>query len=97
MSEPIYSRSEKALVADVDEDVVALNVERGFTYGMTGVTAAVWKLLSQPRDLPNLCDELLQLYEVDADVCREQVSRLLDEMVAEGLLEQSAGGPTTLT
>lgn len=93
MSEPIYKRSEKALVADLEEDFVALNVERGFTYGMTGVTAAVWKLLSHPRDLPDICDELLQMYEVDAEVCREQVSRLLGEMVSEGLLEQAAGGP----
>jgi hypothetical protein len=90
MSEPVYKRSEKALVADVGDDIVALNIERGFTYGMTGVTAEVWQLLSQPRDLTNLCDELLNRYEVDAKTCREEVSQLLDEMTAEGLLELTA-------
>src|SRR4030095_373357 len=91
MSEPVYRRSEKTLVADVGEDIVALDVERSFTYGMTGVTASVWQLLEQPRDLTQICDELLKLYEVDASVCREQVSTLIDEMVAEGLLETAGG------
>jgi hypothetical protein len=93
MSEPVYKRSEKALAADVGEDVVALHIERSLTYGMTGVTATVWKLLSEPHDLPQLCDDLLKLYEVDATVCREQVSTLVDEMVAEGLLEQTTRPP----
>ena len=90
MSEPTYKRSEKTLVADVGEDIVALNVERGFTYGMTGVTTAVWQLLAEPRDLTQLCSELLNLYEVDAEICRKQVSRLLDEMITEGLVERTA-------
>ena len=91
MKEPAYKRSKAALVADVGEDIVALNVERGFTYGMTGVTAAVWQLLAEPRDLTQLCSELLTLYEVDAETCRKQLSRLLDEMITEGLVERTAG------
>ena len=90
MSKQIYKRSERALVADVGEDIVALDVERGFTYGMTGVTAAVWQLLAQPRDLSQLCSELLRLFDVDEETCRSEVSQLIDEMVAEGLLEQAA-------
>jgi hypothetical protein len=91
MNELAYKRSDTALVADVGEDIVALNVKRGFTYGMTGVTAAVWQLLAEPRDLDQLCVELLSRYEVDVETCRDQVSRLLEEMIAEGLVERTTG------
>ena len=90
MSEVAYQRSETALVANVGEDIVALNVERGFTYGMRNVTVVVWELLAQPRDLTQLCNELLSRYEVDPQTCRDQVARLLDEMVVEGLVERAA-------
>jgi len=38
-----------------------------------------------------LCVELLSRYEVDVETCRDQVSRLLEEMIAEGLVERTTG------
>jgi len=87
MNEILYRRSQTALVADVGEDVVALNVQRNETYGMAGVTASVWKLLSEPMSLPQLCDRLGAAYAVDSEVCRREVAALLEEMVAAGLVE----------
>lgn len=90
MSEAVYKRSDEAIFSEIGGDVVALHVRRGQCYGMEAVTAAVWGLLAEPADLSTICAQLAERYEVDADTCRVEVSRLLDQLQEEGLIEQAA-------
>lgn len=83
-----YRRSADALFADVGDDVVALQAERGFAYGMEGVTASVWQRLGEPVTLDELVAGLRGDYDVDEQRCRSEVRRLLDQMVGEGLVEE---------
>lgn len=84
----VYRRSAAAMSAEVGEDVVALQAERGFAYGMEDVTAAVWRLLDQPRDLSSIVAALTAEYDVDPAQCREEIADLLSEMTGEGLIEE---------
>ena len=82
-----YQRSPAILFGDIGDDVVALSVARGLCYGMENVSAVVWNLLGQPRAIDDICERLLELYEVDAARCRGEVAALLEEMRSEGLIE----------
>jgi predicted deacylase len=86
MTGELYKRSDEALFADIGDDIVALQVERGLSYGMENVTAAVWRLLAEPNHIDAICAELTQQYDVDANVCREEVAGLLAQFEAEGLI-----------
>lgn len=83
-----YRRTTATMSTEVGDDVVALQAERGFAYGMEEVTAAVWKLLEQPRDLDSLVAALTAEYDVAEGQCRSEVAALLDRMVAEELVEE---------
>ena len=87
MTTIVYQRSPAILFGDIGDDVVALSVARGLCYGMENVSAVVWNLLEQPRAIDDICERLLELYEVDAARCRGEVAALLEEMRAEGLIE----------
>ena len=84
----MYQRSNAAIFADVGDDIVALHVRRGQCYGMDKVTARVWTLLAEPLDLDAICSDLIELYHVEADLCRGEVARLLEQMQKEGLVER---------
>jgi hypothetical protein len=83
-----YRRTAATMSTDVGDDVVALQAERGFAYGMEEVTASVWRLLEQPRNLDSLVGALTDEYDVEEAQCRDDVGALLDRMEAEGLVEQ---------
>ena len=82
-----YRRTAATLFAEIDQDVVALQADRGFCFGMEEVTADVWRLLAEPRSVEELCAELMTLYDVAPDTCRADVEALLRQMEAEGLIE----------
>ena len=87
MNNARYRRSRDALHADVGQDVVALQVNRGQCFGMEKVTADVWKLLEEELTLAEICDRLHQDYDVDEATCRTDVEKLLALLTEEGLVE----------
>jgi hypothetical protein len=82
----VVACAEGFVEAEVDEDMVALNVERGSCYGLNGVGSRIWKLLSRPTRIGDLCATLLAEYEVPPDVCERDVLALLEELRAEGMI-----------
>lgn len=87
MTSTRYRHSPEALHADVGEDVVALQVQRGQCFGMEKVTADVWRLLDEELTLDEICERLISDYDVEPEICRADVAQLLDTMRNEGLIE----------
>lgn len=85
---PMYKRSDDAIFSKVGTDVVALHVRRGQCYGMEEVTADVWSLLDEPSNIEGICAQLIERYDVEPEECRADITRLLEQMVTEGLVER---------
>lgn len=70
----------------IDDEIVALSIERGTCYGMNRVASRIWALLEKPIRIGDLCATLVATYKVDPDICERQVLDLLEELRAEGLI-----------
>jgi Coenzyme PQQ synthesis protein D (PqqD) len=78
-------RADSFLEAEIDDEIVALSIERGTSYGLNRVGSRIWTLLASPVRIRDLIATLLTEYQVDSDVCERQVLDLLAELRAEGL------------
>jgi len=87
------ARSGGAIFAEVDDEVVALDVARGLCYGFNGVASRVWDLIDPPATVGEVCDALLARYAVDRATCESQVIDLIVELRAEGLVVIQPSGP----
>jgi hypothetical protein len=94
MSSPIPKLSTAAVVtrtdgfidAEIDNEVVALSIERGTCYALNRVGSRIWHLLASPVRIDDLIATLLMEYRITRDVCERQVLDLLEELRAEGLI-----------
>jgi hypothetical protein len=82
----VVARSDGFLEAEIDNEVVALSIERGTCYGLNQVGSRIWNLLASPARIGDLCETLVAEYEVEPGVCERQVLDLLEELRAEGLI-----------
>ena len=89
-SETVFRKNAELLESDVDEEIVALDIEKGQCYGLNAVGARVWRLLDTPMSLGAICSTLQEEYEVEPEVCRDEVGRLLEDLRSEGLLRIEA-------
>lgn len=78
--ETLVTRSEEPVAVEVDRTVVMMSVDQGMYFGLEGVGPRVWSLLEQPRSVRQLCDALMNEFEVAPDVCRQEVGAFLEEM-----------------
>ena len=78
--------SETAIATEIDGELVALDVTKGVCYGLNQVGTRIWQLLEQPRSAREITDILVTEFDVPKDLCLEQTSSLLRELLAAELV-----------
>ena len=73
--------------SDLGEEVVILQLRNGVYYGLDEVGARIWDLIQEPRAVNEIRDLLLDEYDVEPERCERDLLALLEELVAEGLVE----------
>jgi hypothetical protein len=84
--ELIVSRRAELIETEVDGELVALHVDNGTCYGFNGTATRIWHLIEQPRRFSELKDELTREFDVDPELCGQQLRELLRELEADGLV-----------
>jgi hypothetical protein len=88
------TRSPKALSANIDGEVVALDIARGACYGLDAIASRVWALIETPRTIDDLRATLMVEYRVDAETCVRDVVDLIIDLRAEGLVSIESAPPS---
>ena len=83
-----FLRCDDMLEAEVNDEIVALDIARGQCFGMNEVASEIWRMLAQPRSVDEICEALCAGYEVDASTCRSEVRQLISELRNEGLVKE---------
>ena len=86
MSDLVYSRKAELMEADLGDELVALDPERGECFGFNEVATWIWRRLAKPATFEQLRDELLADYEVGSEQCTHDLNDLLDDLSAKGLI-----------
>lgn len=85
---PVISvvRNSTAATAEVDGQLVALDVTKGTCYGLNRVATRIWQLIEQPTTVGQVVASLLGEYDVEPALCEAQTLELFDDLLAAGLI-----------
>jgi hypothetical protein len=82
----IVARAAPLMEAMVEDEMLALEPERGAFYRFNGTATRVWELIAQPRTLGELCDSLADEYDVAPADCEADTLELLSDLEKDGLV-----------
>ena len=74
----------------IEDEAVILGLAEGVYYGLDDVGARIWQLVQEPRSVREICDAIVQEYDVDRAQCEHDVVALLERLSEEKLIEVSA-------
>jgi hypothetical protein len=77
---------ESVLFRDLDGESVLLETGSGRYYGLDGVGTRMWNLLRQHGEIEAVCRDLLLEYDVPEGRLREDLTKLVEDLSARGLL-----------
>ncbi len=86
MIEKTFERAQELLEAELGDELVALDPIAGECFGFNGVATSVWRLLEKPTTFGQLEQALVAEYDVERVQCTAELSTLLDDLIAKGLV-----------
>jgi hypothetical protein len=72
--------------AELGDELVALDAEKGHCFGFNSVATSVWRRLAEPASFDQLRDGLLSEYDVSHEQCTSELQALLDDLLERGLI-----------
>jgi coenzyme PQQ synthesis protein D (PqqD) len=78
-----------AVSCELDGEAAILNVQSGEYYGLDEVGASAWRIMSEPRTVAEIIQEITSEYEVGPEQCEDDLISLIARLVEHGLVEVS--------
>jgi len=83
----LVRRRGSLIEAELDGELIALEVEQGTCFGFNATATRIWALIDTPKRFSELRDTLLGEYEIDRSTCEQELHELLRTLEADGLVE----------
>ncbi|KQX20753.1 MULTISPECIES: PqqD family peptide modification chaperone [unclassified Sphingomonas] len=80
------ARAADALGAPLEDKMLMLSVDQGSYFIFSQVTRRIWELLETPRSLSELVACLVGEYDVEPEVCRDEVRGVAGRLIEDGLV-----------
>ncbi|WP_422057989.1 PqqD family protein [Sphingomonas sp.] len=75
-------RSEDVMHVSVgDDETVMMSIAGGYYYGLNPVATWIWRLLEKPQALSDVCNSLIEEFEVDRPACEKEVLQFAQQLV----------------
>lgn len=75
------------LGCELQDEAIILDLKSGVYYGLDSMGARLWQLVQQPIVVSEVCEIILDEYDVDREQCERDLCSFFQEMVVNGLVE----------
>jgi hypothetical protein len=76
----------QVMVRQVGDETVILDLVGGTYYGLDPIGARIWQLMGEGKSLGEICDTMLDEYEVTRDDLERDVIELADKLLEQKLI-----------
>jgi hypothetical protein len=82
----------QVMARTVGEETVILDLASGTYFGLDSVGARIWQLMGEGRTLAEVCDRMLDEYDVEREALERDLFDLLEALAGQNLVEKPRGG-----
>jgi hypothetical protein len=76
----------QVMARTVGDETVILDLASGTYFGLDPVGARIWELMGEGKALADICDQMLEEYEVSREELERDTLRLAQELADQGLI-----------
>lgn len=85
-----FIQNKTIVQSKIGEEVVMLDMESGFYFGLNSVASVIWGLLAEEIGFEKLIDQLMAQFNVERSVCEADTQELLDQMLDKNIIRKVA-------
>ena len=76
----------QVMARTIGDETVILDLASGTYFGLDPVGARIWELLGDGKTLAEICEQMLEEYEVSREELERDTLRLAQELADQGLI-----------
>ena len=81
-----YIRKKDTISGRLHDELIMMDIDKGKYFSLNPVATSIWEILEQPLSIANLCEKLLEAYDVEAEKCKLETEAYIQEMVQLGFI-----------
>ena len=86
-------RDASVLWRELDGEAILLSPQEGCSYNLNPVGTLIWKLLDGQHSTEDIVTAICEVYEVEPEQASQDVKVLLDDLLANKLIDTSSPSP----
>ena len=83
-----YIQNKEIIQSKIGDEVVMLDVESGFYFGLNSVGSVIWSHLSELISFEELIQKLSSQFDVDLEICSKDTSEFLDQLLEKKIIRK---------
>ncbi len=79
-------RNEELIFSCLDGNTMLLSIEKDEYYAVNPIGSKIWDLIGSPQDISGICEQLYQEYDIEPEMCKNEVLNFVNQMVEKGVI-----------
>ena len=76
----VVARNEDIFAGQIDDELVMVSIDSGNYYVLNLTARRIWDLLESPLSISEICDKLMEEFEIDPQTCQAEVLRFAEKL-----------------
>ena len=81
-----YIQNKEVIQSRIGDEIVMLDVESGFYFGLNSVASVIWDMMKEKVDFDTMVDALMNEFDIDRSTCESDTLELLGQMAEKKII-----------
>jgi hypothetical protein len=81
-----YIQNTEIIQSKIGEEVVMLDMESGFYFGLNSVASIIWGMMKDGITFETLCNQLMEQFDVERSLCEADTQELIDQLLEKKII-----------
>jgi hypothetical protein len=83
-----YIHNKEIIQSKIGEEVVMLDMESGFYFGLNSVASVIWKMMEQEISFDLMIERLMGTFNVERSLCESDTKELIDQLLEKKIIRE---------
>jgi hypothetical protein len=83
-----YIQNKKVIQSKIGDEVVMLDMDSGFYFGLNSVASIIWGMLEKAISFEEVTNELMKEYNVDRQTCENDTRSFWNQLLERNIIKQ---------
>ncbi len=83
-----YIQNKKVIQSKIGDEVVMLDMDSGFYFGLNSVASIIWGKLEKEVSFDEIISDLLNEYNIDKITCENETKIFLDQLLSKNIIKE---------